>query len=95
MTALVVKFKAQQVGTGGGVQARRKQRDEPMEGEEFDAASQPDDERLYSSSNTTAPHNTTSDDNDDQDNKRPSDSTQEQQSDEGQGVSPQPGDLGR
>ncbi len=32
MTALVVKFKAQEVGTGGGVQARRKHREEDMKG---------------------------------------------------------------
>ena len=93
MTALVVKFKAQEVGTGGGVQARRKQRDEPTEGEEFDASSQPDDERLFGSSNTTTPTNTTSDDIDDQANKTPSNTTQEHDSEEGQDVTPQPIDL--
>jgi hypothetical protein len=42
MTALVVKFKAQEVGDGGGVQARRKEREETMRGDE-DGTSQAGD----------------------------------------------------
>lgn len=34
MTTLIVKFKAQQVGTGGGVLARRKALDAKMQKEE-------------------------------------------------------------
>jgi hypothetical protein len=34
MTTLIVKFKAQQVGKGGGVLTRRKARDTKMEQEE-------------------------------------------------------------
>jgi hypothetical protein len=34
MTTLIVKFKAQQIGQGGGVLARRNQRDAKMQKEE-------------------------------------------------------------
>lgn len=79
MTALVVKFQAQQVGSGGGVLARRKERGEHLEGE-AEATSQPDDERWYSSGTTTTTFNGDQDNNatphpDDEDN----DGTQQQQ----------------
>lgn len=80
MTALVVKFKAQQVGSGGGVQARRKQRDEPMEGE-GDHASQPDDERIDTNNN----------DNDDEENKNETPSQNQQEGD--QEADPKPIEL--
>lgn len=43
MTALVVKFKAQEVGGGGGVQARRKEREDTMKDDE-DGTSQADED---------------------------------------------------
>ena len=49
MTALIVKFKAQKVGEGGGVSSRRRLRDEKMNAEQGDDEESKDKQRQEAS----------------------------------------------